>query len=242
MIAEEGDGRPPNGHRQGEVDENYPAMLAAIERRLEQERGPRAWLRSRPTAVRVGLAIVLAVAAGVLHALAWRRVDWALYPPGRMLLVLGAYAAGIVVTVKVALRPLSAPSRWPAVAVAASMLGLPVVLALLPRPYDGTEAVQQSWFAGAVPCFVYGTLWGATAAAALRVLDRRDGLSSSWSVSSAACAGLLANLLLQIHCPNTRAAHLLAGHAGIGVGWLLLLSGAVLLDRRGRRPSSVRGG
>ena len=62
---------------------------------VEQDVGPRAWLRSRSTPVRTLLALALpGLTAGALWGVG-RREDWDVYPQSRMLVEIGVLAAGL---------------------------------------------------------------------------------------------------------------------------------------------------
>ena len=107
-----------------------------------------------------------------------------------------------------------------------------VVLATLPAPHTlPIHLVGHSpspVFPTGSPCMYLGLLLGIPVYAVLRLVDRGSPLSS---VLAASTAGLLANLVLQVHCPVTSVGHRLVGHASIGPILLACLGAAVLFER-----------
>jgi hypothetical protein len=203
-------------------------LFAGLERQLARERGARAWLRSRSTGVRLALcaASLALLVAGV--ALAWARPDLAVYPVFR----LGAGALVIVVILAVqlalALRPLSRPplSAWVApAAIAAALVALLALYGLpaahLAHPASFQAPGWQALIARALPCLAFGLVFALASYALLRLLDRGGTDPTRRALLAAAYGGLVANLLLMLHCPVTAPAHLMLGHLGVAV--LLLL-------------------
>ena len=75
----------------------------------------------------------------------------------------------------------------------------------------------------ALRCLLIGSAVAAGMYAVLRGLDRGG---SRRLLLMAACAGLAANLMLQLHCPKTAPLHLLLGHLGVvgvcfAAAWML---------------------
>jgi hypothetical protein len=205
-------------------------LQADLQGKIAQERGLAAWLRSRPTPVR-GLFAGAAVAAlGVVTVAVWLRPDFDVYPAGRMLALLGLLVGLIMLDLILVLWPLQLPAapRWLALSAAiAAPLGLLILYAMPaahtahPRSLSPDGLWPMIW--GAQRCLFFGTLAAAGIYAVLRGLDRGG---SRRLPLMAACAGLAANLMLQLHCPMTAQAHLLFGHLGVvgvcfGVAWLL---------------------
>jgi hypothetical protein len=225
------------GRRLREGDAPAPALtglFGEIERELAQEHGLRAWLRSRPTPVRVALALgALLVPAAVAGAFALRP-DAALYPPARMLAVAVFLAASLVALARIGLRPLQRPALPDAAAlgaVAASALGL-LALYALPDAHAAHPASLQApgvaaLLARAWPCLWIGSAAGALVLCVLLAIDRGGARRA---LLLAAAAGLCANLALQLHCPNTARAHLVLAHFGV---LALLLLATALAGRRG---------
>lgn len=197
-------------------------LFAGLEARVEHESGLRAWLRSRPSALRFQLAAlavaVVAFAGGVLRL----RADWSQYPGPRLLVPL-LYLGLVLIVMRQELsarRRLVAAQPWPWLA----LLALPFVLALAPA----TEASRHAGPAGALSCFIYGVLLTLPVALLLWALDRDDRPSLRTAVQSAVALGLSANVVLELHCANGNLGHLLLGHVSIGLAW----SAAWLLTRQ----------
>jgi hypothetical protein len=195
--------------------ETWPRVALALER----ESGPRAWLRSRSTRARITLALGLLVVVMLLGAVPLR-ADW----PGLPLVVvstwLGAFVATGLFVVALALPDLgragvqrAGRSVWPWVA-----LALPAAYALtasytLERlPLDPRGALLEQ----ALSCFGYGLLLSSPLLALFWLLDRGAGPQRR-VLAAAAATGLAANGALVLHCPASDEAHLLLGHATIGV-------------------------
>src|SRR3954467_7678939 len=70
-------------------------LFAALEARVAEEVGLRAWLRSRPTPLRFAAAALSVLAVVFIGGLLRRRPDFAEYPATRLVLLLGVYALGI---------------------------------------------------------------------------------------------------------------------------------------------------
>lgn len=215
---------------------DFEQLRAALEQDIAAERGPRAWLRSRSTPQRLAIvaATVALLAVGTLLASA--RPDLAVYPLGRMLLLLLALAALIALEAALSLWPLHwpAPPRWLARgAILAAPLGL-LALYLLPAAHvDHPASLQAPGMRGllarALPCLAVGSVVALAGYLLLRALDR-GGVRRA--LLMAASGGLAANLLLQLHCPVTAPEHMLVGHLGVS---LLLLGVVALVERALRR-------
>jgi len=93
---------------------------------------------------------------------------------------------------------------------------VPILAAFAPA----TEMSRQAGAGGALGCFGYGALLTLPIAALLWAFDRDQRPSLRTVCLSAAGLGLCANLLLELHCGNGNAAHVLLGHASLGVAWL----------------------
>jgi hypothetical protein len=121
------------------------------------------------------------------------------------------------------------------------VLGTPSSLLLLyslPAAHTAHPASIQAAGLGpllmrALPCLLVGSAVAAGTFLLLRAFDR--GATRSAPLC-AACAGLYANFLLQLHCSVTTPAHMLLGHLGVALlafAWALVL-GRLLGDGRGR--------
>jgi hypothetical protein len=192
-------------------------LFAKLEANLAGETGLRAWLRSRPTRLRFGLAVlsVLLVVGlgGVLH----QRPDFAEYPLPRLLLLFAVYSAGILLAFgKELYLSVRRGSLGDHVGLLVAALGLPFLIALAPA----TESSRQAGPEGALNCFMYGALLTLPTAALLWAFDRDDRPSVRTVCLSAVALGLSANLVLELHCSSGNTLHLMLGHASIGVAWL----------------------
>lgn len=203
-------------------------LLGGVQAQIAAERGPRAWLRSRATPVRLWLAFALPVLFAVGTVLGFMRPDIAVYPASRMLVALSGMVGLFALEVRAALRPLHRPARpaWASAAtLAAAVLGL-LALYLLPFMHVQPGAPQAqdlpALLAGARPCLVLGLVVGSGVFLALGALDRGGARRAPLR---AAAGGLCANLVLQLHCPNSATPHVLLGHYAA----LVLLAGAALV-------------
>ncbi|HKO50741.1 MAG TPA: hypothetical protein VJV79_23635 [Polyangiaceae bacterium] len=190
---------------------------AQIEEKLARETGPRAWLRSRPSAVRFTLVLLPLLSILIVGGLLWQRADFAQYPLPRVALLLCMYLLAILLALA---KELSESPRPDAVrdhfGLLAFALAVPVLAAFAPA----TEASRHAEPGGAFSCFCYGALLTLPIAALLWACNRNDRLSVRTVCLSAAALGLSANLLLELHCGNGNVTHVLVGHASLGVAWV----------------------
>jgi len=192
-------------------------FFAEIEGKLARETGPRAWLRSRPSLLRLSfvlLPLLLVLGAG---GLLWPRADLGQYPLPRVAALLCVYFLAILLAFG---KELSEAPRRDAfrdyLGLLAFALGVPILAAFAPA----TEVSRQAAAGGALACFGYGALLTLPIAALLWAFDRDDRPSLRTACLSTAALGLSANLLLELHCGNGNAVHVLLGHASLGVAWL----------------------
>ena len=183
----------------------FPADLGSrVQAALAAERGPRAWLRSRPTPLRVALAGSVAIAAPLWLGLRLLRPDLAIYPAWRWIGVLVVLAGLLGAGLHLALRPLDRPVRRGVVwAGAAALLAFSVAPAAHAHGKHGDPVVA------AVVCLVLGVAAGLPALLAIRLVDRGHG-----SALAALAAGAGGYLALHLLCPIPDPSHLLAGHFG----------------------------
>jgi hypothetical protein len=177
-------------------------------------------LRALPTSVRLGaLLAVLATAVAwqyathpdaalaelSLHALVFAAASWALlFPLGR-----------------------SMPEPVRAVVTGVALL-LPVGFAtLVHAEQQAAELARSTW-----SCLAYGGVLSLPFLGLLKLLDRRAALGLQRALLAGSIAGLAANALLHLHCPDRALAHLLFGHATLGVLAALL---ALAVAARARR-------
>jgi hypothetical protein len=212
-------------------------LLGSVKQQIARERGIMAWTRSRTTPARTWIAAAVVGVPAVLTAVFWLRPDIGVYPVGRMIGVLALMVALIGLALSWVLRPLYRPAlpSWAGgrAVIAAAVLGLLLVHSL-PMADAAQPAARQAprfsalvW--GAEPCWVVGSLLAVGVFFVLVALDR-GGFGRGAAVRASA-GGLCANLVLQLHCPNTSPLHLLLGHFGVLACMLLA---ATLVPRSAR--------
>jgi hypothetical protein len=218
-------------------------LLGQLRARLAGERGWRGRLRSLPTPVRLlaGLLVLALTALAVL--LLRRRSDLAAYPVPLLVASLVLLAALALLALRAYLWPLHrrAPSAVAAGGWLLLGLGFPVLLALLPEAHDLVHAHPESFegrgadfWPRSAACLVFGLAVSLPLLGLMLLADRRDRRGLGRLAFAAAAAGLAGNLVLLLHCPLVARGHLLAGHASVGLVYLLLLAAAARL--RARRP------
>jgi hypothetical protein len=213
----------------------------AFQGKLDREHGLRAWLRSRPTWVRVVL-MWAAVVAVMAVALVSPRPDLAVYPPLRLILGAALLAVVLAFAIRAALRPMHQPAwpRWLVWVVATLAVAVPLLLALLPEPQVAhaastmdAGAEMAGWPRG---CFLYGTMTGVPVVALAWLLDRSIGSGNAiWM--GAAAAGLAGNLTLLSHCSISHSVHLLLGHVTVAFAYVVVGAAVGLFRNRLADPS-----
>ncbi len=197
-----------------DVEELWPR----VDRALQGESGPRAWLRSRSTRVRIALALVALVVVMLLGT-SGLRPDWVGLPLAVVSTWLGAFVATGLFVIALAMPDLgrtNAPGAgrsvwfWVALALPAAY-ALSAWYTLERLPLRPREAVLEQ----ALSCFGYGLLISSPLLLLFWLLDRGAGPRSR-VLAAAAATGLAANGALLLHCPANDEAHLLLGHATIG--------------------------
>jgi hypothetical protein len=200
-------------------------LWASLDSAVRADAGPRGYLRSRATPVRLGIAA--AVAGGVV-AVGGRPAEHA--PPFQQPIAwLVVFALAALACLGALFLPLGRP-RPPAFARGALVFGalaLPLAYALA-APASSSAAIaaaERGFAAQALGCFVYGALLTLPFVVVVWALERSDRPWLAIATGAAAAAGLVANAALALHCPNTDAAHLALGHATIGM--VLAAAGAL---------------
>ena len=200
------------------------AQLTATEALLARERGVRAFLRSRSTRVRWALTLLLPTL--LLARELWRgRVPWRDVSSPRMLG--GLLLAGLLgVVTHSALRPLPVERRAARLRSALALVAwcLPCVLWLAPETRVNADDWSGELALRSLTCFAYGSALAAPSFALVWALDRGVRVPYRVWALAAGTVGLVANLVLALHCPSTNGAHLLAGHFSIGLVWLVAAS------------------
>ena len=192
-------------------------LFDRIEQRVVAETGVRAWLRSRPTQKR-WFWLLLSALLVLLVGGVWRpRADFGQYPAERLAWLAGLSVLGIWFALRKQLtRSLGTRGFSSTPEVLLCLLLLPFVGAALPA----TEAAAHFGPGGALNCFTYGAVLTLPTALLLWAFDRDEYPAVRTVYLSAVALGLCANLLLELHCPNGNARHLLLGHASLGLVWL----------------------
>ncbi|HET9932701.1 MAG TPA: hypothetical protein VFQ35_18485, partial [Polyangiaceae bacterium] len=116
---------------------------------------------------------------------------------------------------------------------ALAALALPFALAAV-SPF-GASLASGAHSPRAVACYTFGAALSLPILLLVRLLDRNERSPLLPLALTAAATGLIANLVLSLHCASDDPVHLALGHASIGVGWLL----AVVLRERFRSRSSA---
>ncbi|HEX4475322.1 MAG TPA: hypothetical protein VH142_09615 [Polyangiaceae bacterium] len=212
------------------------SLFTDIRRAIDEERGVRAWLRSRSTNVRLTLGAGWALALVALVALLTPRTHYAPMPFAAVVVVLAVLSALGAVVLRLELHPLQAPEPSIGVVAAcfAAVLVAPAVLAFAPVPQAALfdHYTEFSPPQAAFGCFFIGVMTGVLVVAGLRALDRRTSHSRTGVLVQAAAGGVAGNLALELHCPITRPSHIVFAHATVS---LVLLALYEFLPRR--RPA-----
>jgi len=204
------------------------SQLAVTEALIANERGVRAYLRSRSTRVRWTLSL-LVPALLLARELMRKRAAW--HELGTPRLLGGLLLVGLLgLVTRSALRPLPVERRAARLRSALAMVAwcLPCVLWFAPEAQAGAAELSGDFTLRSLSCFAYGSALAAPSFAMLWALDRGVRVSSQVWALAAGSVALLANSLLLLHCASTNRAHLMAGHFSIGLVWLV----AVLLASR----------
>ena len=116
-------------------------LFAGVTDRLDAERGLRAWLRARPTPLRLGLGAVSLILLVGATALTWGRIDMALYPSLRLAIEVAALSVLSLAGIAASMHP---PHRPPLPSgVVAAIVGLALLLptmGLLPMAHAAHPA------------------------------------------------------------------------------------------------------
>jgi predicted anti-sigma-YlaC factor YlaD len=203
-------------------------LLRAVEADLSREVGLRARLRAWPTRLRAAFLLGVAVALFLgSQLLLLPRDDFA--ELGMTFWIAGGF---LVVWLLVGSLWLLHGATAP-VATARLGSGLASVLLLVPACTALMAYETSSAWASPEICFGYGGVLVVPFVVAAWLVERRDRVPLPSLVVVGALAGVVANLLLHVHCPSAHLGHLLLGHASIGVAWALGLG--LLLGKLQRR-------
>jgi hypothetical protein len=185
-----------------------------LERHMIGERGFLGRMRSLPSTTRWTLAFA-ALLVPVVIGLAVLRPDIAVYPPARLAFELCALGGLAVASCWFWLRPLyrTQPRNAALLALLATGLLAPWMIAMFSAVHpEGGDALGRP-----AVCFAMGCALAFPVIAVVGCLGRRGRGVSGFAILPA-LAGALAGLAgLELHCPNSAAIHLLAGHAPVAL-------------------------
>ncbi len=211
---------------------DYASMLREVEQDIARaESKPSFWLESRPTWMRRLIASIATMTVLVLGGVVMTHRDWSAISPLHLGVAFGALGVLLGASLHQALRPLQRPPlpRWARIGMGALTLVATFTLAILPMPDTHAAPIGEGLHVS--PCLFFGLLMGLPVYLVLRLLDR----GTSHAPLLAACAaGLIGNLVLELHCPRTDAPHLMLGHFTVALVFVLGL-GAVHFFVRSRR-------
>jgi len=194
-------------------DAELQAMLGDVEKQIEQADGRWTfWVKSRPTWVRRAVALGAAVAVVVVFGAMLLGRGGPAQPAAFVAVAVGSMFALLGTSLFLALRPLHRPPlpRWARGALVVTTLVCTCALALF-APHeapDPTVGLVQH----VSPCLFIGLLVGLPVYGLLRLLDRGGG---NVALLGACAAGLMGDLVLQLHCPHHSLEHLMAAHFGV---------------------------
>jgi hypothetical protein len=214
------------------------ALLAGLEQQIRaEEKSPRAFLRSRPTWIRIALATVAVLLVVGPVVLFMPRRDLHEYPGPRMILTVLAMIISLAITVIIALRPAYRPPLPRALLTAATVSALLILFFFSMMPMSGTTTENIDSFLQllphALPCFYFGVAAGAPIYLIVRTLDHQ--VTRLTALLAAGTAGLTANLALHFHCANSQVEHMLLGHFSVAVLFMLLVAAAGAISRRAEK-------
>lgn len=240
LLAGENLGRLASAAESGR-DEGYEmdALQASLGATLARERGPMAWLRSRPTGLRYVIATLPCVIVPLAFALAQPRIDLSFYPMARLAGVAILLLALIALALHSRLRPAyRAPASLASLAAVTAVATIALVVdatapaahAALPASLEGAGA---DLLARALGCFLTGTGIAIPALVLIGLVDRWSDQRRLSVLLLPLLAGLGGYLALHLHCHLVAPAHLVVGHLSVVI--VLLGIGACIIAARARR-------
>jgi hypothetical protein len=171
--------------------------------------------------LRLGVGVILCLGILLFTLFFTPRPDIDVYPALRMLLITSTLLVLLGVALREGLRPLQRASIGAHGLLLVLALFIPIVLAALPAAHSAhalsVGGVGQSLIPRALACFVFGVALGLPLLVSMRAMDRLEHATVTRALWAAAATGLLGNLSLSLHCPLTHPAHLLLGHASVGI-------------------------
>lgn len=219
------------------MDTELEAMLGRVEDLVERdEKGAGGRFRSLSTPSRWVIATAGVTAVVALVFAVMRREDLEEIPAWQLALLAVTYIAPLSFLIGRILSPLHQVEAQLKQLAAMTYLAFcaPFVCAMFPP--HGPHMIGNGL--GRHGCLLLGFTVGAVVIGLLRVLDRAPDADRPRVAMSAAAGGLVANLVLVLHCTATRPIHLAIAHAPIG---FLLLAAYRRLAKR-LTPPLVRSG
>lgn len=199
-------------------------LFALVEQDVKAEVSVRARLRALSTETRLAALLVVAMLPVLGHWLLDRRTDLAEYSPALFWGIALAFGVILVLGARALLRGAGAPVRspWRDRGMALLLLVAPAAAALL-APLGAGSAEAAEALGDPSACFTWGAAFVVPVAVGYWLFERRDSVPARTLIAAGALAGLAANLLLHAHCGSANPAHLLLGHASIGLVWAVAL-------------------
>jgi len=202
-------GPPPPGISPADELEK---LLTGTHERIKADRGVLAWLRCRPTGQRFGMVLLALAGLMALTLARFQRPDFASYPAVRMALTFSVYLVALALSIRELVRPLYTRGRPELFIVLTG--ALPLLVAALPAAARLEDAPT---IGHGHDCIPVGMLAGFVLMLIVRAFDRAPRVGTGPALLLGNTAGLFANLVLMLHCPIDRPAHLMLTHALLGV-------------------------
>lgn len=205
------------------------ALLGAVRASVEEERGWRDWLRSRPTRLRISAALMVVLGVSLGGAvLAGPSMS------GQFVAKMLSLTIVATVLVLVGMRPVHRGSlpRFVRVGVLLLAVAVPAAFPMFGELLAGGTGPGLGFLAtllGAVPCFLKGSMVAVPLVLAVALLHRGDRAYTT--VFLAAAAGVGGNMLLESRCAGGPTVHMLAGHVGIIAVFSLCAYAAIALRK-----------
>jgi len=220
------------------TDEELSTLLTSVKHVVGAEVGPRAFVRSRPTPIRLALATAALVGVAGLVAVLTPRADLATMSRLRLIAAMTGYTALAFAAMQVALRPLSQPAATERTGRLLIVAGLALATGFALAPLASGASITDlgmGFGSMAMDCFGFGSMLALPLLGFGWALDRGGYFVGSRLLLLGAAGGLAGNLFLELHCDILLPAHLLAGHVTVVVA-LLAAGVALSLGRRGGTP------
>ncbi len=236
LVADEAKLATGLGTEDEPTESEMDALLTSVKHEVSRETGGRAWLRSRATTTRLGLAVGAIAALAALVVVASPRADLATASRARLISAMALYGALAFGAMVVALRPLHRPAPANRAGRLLIVAGLAAAAGFALAPsFAGTPLFETGdGFAGAaMACFMFGSVLAVPLLLLGWALDRGGYLVGSRLLLAGAAAGLAGNLFLELHCAIALPAHLMLGHVTVVLALLGAGVGLSLVGRRG---------